>query len=121
MTNEIADLADTLNEKIAEFENMLQDLNLGVPAQASGPNFVLVFKKTDSGFQLFAKTPLTTLPLRSASRETRIQAVELFPLLYADLISMATTETRKLKDAIQNVDSLISELKARMISKGAED
>jgi len=117
---------DRLNAVLTEFEKALAQLNLGVSARLildendEGWTKALAFTKTSNGFRLMVETgfddqPHTyqVTPLASASRETRLEAVEALPKLYACLLHEFEQEIRRVNEGIGRVEELARMVRAK--------
>ncbi len=116
----LANATDTLNKRIVEAEDALKDLGLGVStsitlfADEDGAGDDLCFMKWDKTWRLMVvdNDNETWEPLINASREARLRAVQLLPLLVEKLISDAQDELKKVEEATQLATHLTEKLKA---------
>jgi hypothetical protein len=116
---------DRLNKVLAEFEKALAELKLGVSARVildsntDGWYKVLSFTKTGGGFKLVVETGFDqdpegadVTPLASASRETRLEAVENLPKLYKNLLKAFEEEIVRVNESIDQVEDLARLIRA---------
>lgn len=120
----LSQAADRLNAKIAAFEAALTGLNLGVAAEVriyedehgvDGTN--LEFRKFSGKWRLLVcdwddtQDRADLSPLVGASREVRLDAVDLFPKLLDALLAASEAELDRLDASAAAVDSLIATMK----------
>ena len=117
---------DNLNAVLVEAEKALADLKLGVSAYVTldesddGWFRVLLFAKSGRDFKLLIQTGHEhdetageTTVLTSASRETRLQAVEALPKLYRKLVKEFEAEIERVKTSITEVQQLTQASRAK--------
>jgi hypothetical protein len=121
----LAAATDTLNGKISEFEKALATLKLGVVARVrywcddDGGGQDLQFSKWGDGWRLVVVSWGGSDPederfelLQNASREARLEAVELFPDLVSALSKAAVLEIDRVSEATKSIDELINSMKS---------
>ena len=118
---------DRLNEVLTRFEEALAALKLGVAAsvvldEAEDGSWIqyLSFTKTHGSFKLVVEagqegTPesFNTTPITSASRETRLTAVEHLPTLYKALLKEFDAEVTRVNESITRVEELERALRTK--------
>jgi hypothetical protein len=119
----LAAATNALNTKIAEFENALASLKLGVKASLALECDELVlegrdllFQKWGANWRLVVWTIDDTLEkedhdlLENMRREVRLQAVERFPDMLDALVRAAEKEIERVTDSASSIDHLIPEI-----------
>lgn len=106
---ELNELTEELNDALADFEERLGQF--GVPASTpcvGKPGFSFRLKRRDRGFVvLFYDDKMDTgHELSSASRETRIRAVESLGNLVSEVLKIHAAETVRVRKAISEIDAL---------------
>lgn len=116
---------DRLNTVLVDFEDALRQLKLGVSATVTleetpeGWIRVLSFSKTSSGFRLVVESGVegdestfNVTPITSASRETRLQAVDQLPALYQNLLTAFEAEINRVNSGIVRTETLARAVRA---------
>ncbi len=123
---QLARAADRLNDKIREFEGVLESLALGVSArktlwsdQQEQEAEILAFQKYQGKWRLVVisvdslQDERDPTPLNGASRETRILAVSMFGDLLEALLAASEQELERLASASSSVDQLVATLRGK--------
>jgi hypothetical protein len=117
---------DRLNAVLLDTEKALAELELGVTAEVVLEEDerdwfkVMEFKKVGREFKLVITTGVAGDPdsfnstaLTSASRETRLAAVEALPKLYQKLLKAFETEVARVNNSITEVQRLADAIRAK--------
>jgi hypothetical protein len=117
---------DRLNKVLLDFEKALGQLNLGVTASVTleeddrGWFKALSLAKSGGEFKLVIHTGVeddpdstSTTPITSTSRETRLQAVEILPELYKELLKAFEAEIVRVNESIAEVEQLADALRTK--------
>ena len=117
---------DRLNEVLLDFQEALAGLKLGVSARVTlderddAWHQALTFAKSGGTFKLLIETgydydpdSISTTPITSASRETRLHAVEELPKLYEALLAEFEAEIKRVNESIDDVAKLAAALRAK--------
>jgi hypothetical protein len=128
-------VTDKLNGSLLNMEKALTDLNLGVSARVTlhddpenGWSSELAFVKRGGEFRLvvisgdYRDDDPDITPITNASRETRLEAVDLLPKLYEKLIDSFEAEIVRVNESIATVEELAEAIRAKagLTAKGTE-
>jgi len=110
----LAKATDELNHTIVDAEAALMALGLGVRAEIHIPNYpgrLLLFGKDGRAWRLFwgDEKGGTDTPLINASREQRLVAVALLPMLVDAMHAAAEAETKRVEDATAKIRQFLNE------------
>lgn len=119
----LAAATDALNKKIADFENALATLKLGVKASLAferdefdSAGRDLLFQKWGKDWRLVVRTFDEAVDkqdydlLENMRRETRLAAVERFPELLDALILAGEAEVERINTSANSIERLIAEI-----------
>lgn len=123
---------DDLNESLKQAEEMISSFRLGVKAEVAmhlegGRAQLLIFGKRDQAWGLyyyegaFPRTALSSfeeVPLRSASRATRLRAAHYLPELFAELLREAKEQIVVIQEQTEKVRAFVAGLRGSSGSAG---
>ena len=124
-TSRLHEATDRLNKVLLRCEEALSELKLGVSAAVTldedeqGWYRALRFGKSGGQFKLLIETgvdgdpDVNITPLVSASRETRLEAVNALPELYKRLLAAFEAEIERVNTSIKSVEELTDDLRAK--------
>jgi hypothetical protein len=120
---------DNLNSKLLDVEAALNELNLGVSAsvemfRAEDGDWMqcLAYRKEQGAFKLVVeaghdsdddRSRWHSTPLTSASRETRLEALEFVPKLYKKLLETFEAEIKRVNKGIVQAEGLARAIRGK--------
>jgi hypothetical protein len=125
-SDKLGEVTDAMNAVIAEAEKAIADLRLGVPgyAQMYVPDDpamppwekVLAFQKDGKQWRLMIGSGPegdidSWTPLTNASRDSRLEAVDLLPKVVQDMLERAEKEVTEVEDKTEQALKFIESLK----------
>lgn len=111
--DELHDTTDQLTEALAQAEQALAHMGLGVSASVPSPegNWSLAFTKVGKHWKIVVSTQDTSTPVVNTSRETRCMAADLLPNLVEKLAEEVRVNTQVVTRALERTQEIVRVLR----------